>query len=129
MPLVRSSAITPASAAYTGMLPSLETLLDLVAERVAARVLAVLGAAKPSRVLLADVAAHGAPSRRWVEDQARVGRIAIHGPRGGRYVDAGELAALLASTTIRRRDRALPAAEEPIDASAVVLELARRRGA
>lgn len=94
----------------------------------AARVRAESSRPTPSRVLLSDVALHGAPSRRWVEDQARAGRIAIRGPRGARGVDAGDLVALLAATTIKRRAHSLPPHDEgPIDASAVVLDLARRR--
>jgi hypothetical protein len=107
----------------------LDALLDTFAERVAAKVIGRLQPREPERVLLRDAAKRGAPSARWVTEQARAGRIAIKGPRGARYVDAAALAELLASATIRRRVR------PPLESGAVlraeatntVAELASRR--
>jgi hypothetical protein len=87
----------------SAQLPSLAAIVDLIADRIAARLEAPHVA---ERVPLADVAAHGAPSSRWVQDRARRGEMRIHGPRGGRYVLRADLDALLASTTIARRERA-----------------------
>jgi hypothetical protein len=103
--------------------------VDLLVERIADRVAERLGVRAPiERIPLADVATHGVPSRRWVEDRARRGEIEIHGPRGARFVFADELEALLARTTIERRRRP-PAhgVSETDDASAVVADLAGRR--
>lgn len=105
----------------------LDSLADAVAERVAARLNAPRA---PDRVPLARVTEHGAPSARWVTARAREGAIALHGPRGGRFVFAGELAALLAVTTIRRQGRqpAPSGVDVAADARAAVAELAARRG-
>ena len=62
----------------------------------------------PVRVTKENCVEAGAPNWRWIEE--RPDKIQIRGPRGARYVDGGELAALLASTTINRR-RAPKAAE------------------
>jgi hypothetical protein len=109
----------------------LEQLADAIAGRVAEK---LTNASKPpERIPLDEVAAHGAPGRRWVEARAREGRIVIRGPRGGRFVDSGELAALLSSTTIRRRGRApveRPAGTDlAADARAAVAELVARMAA
>jgi hypothetical protein len=109
----------------------LEAIVDAIAARVAAKVLDVLRVPAPARVLVVDVANHGAPSERWVRDQARRGRIEIHGPRGVQYVDGGALAELLANTTIRRRQQAQRADESTdfeADAVHAVAAIAARRG-
>jgi hypothetical protein len=109
----------------------LASILDSLAGAVADRVVEKLSGPKaPERIPLARVAEHGAPSTRWVTAKAREGAIALHGPRGGRFVWASELAALLASTTIRRRGRPRVhdgGGDVVADARAAVAELAARR--
>lgn len=123
----RCSVLTPQIANFDG-------LIDLLTERVADRVAAKLAAARSpesDRVTKNDDAtlrALGVPSWRWIEDAARAGRIAIHGPRGGRYVLRAALEALLSASTIRRaRTTARPVASADDDAPNIVAELAARR--
>ncbi len=79
----------------------------------------------PKRIPVSDVVSHGAPSVAWVQERARRGEIGIAGPRGARTVDAVELAALLATTTIARRSRVAP---HPVASTTdVVADLAARR--
>jgi len=113
------------------MLPT-DALADAIADRIIIRLREELGAARaPDRVLLADVATHGAPSARWVTDRARSGAIEIKGPRGARYVDAGALGALLERTSIRRAARMPSPAESGVSlatvAKSAVSEIAARR--
>jgi hypothetical protein len=106
----------------------LDSLADALAERVTAR---LNGPPKPERIPLDQVSAHGAPSARWVTAKAREGAITLHGPRGGRFVYAADLAALLGSVTIRRQGRppVQGGTDLAADARAAVAELAARRGA
>jgi hypothetical protein len=98
-----------------------------LAERVIARVRDELkGSRPPERVPLDEASKYGAPSARWVTAKAREGLIKIHGPRGGRFVRADELAALLAASTIRRKPAA-PGGDVRADARGAVAELAARR--
>jgi hypothetical protein len=107
----------------------LASLLDSLAGAVADRVIERLSASKPpERIPLARVIDFGAPSARWVTAKAREGAIELHGPRGGRFVWAADLAALLARTTIRRRGRPRVEGDVAADARAAVAELAARRG-
>jgi hypothetical protein len=112
-------------------LTSVSLLLDSFVCAVADRVVEKLAAPKtPDRIPLAKVTEHGAPSERWVTARAREGApITIHGPRGGRFVWANELAALLASTTIRRRGRPPAGADLAADVRGAVAALAARRAA
>lgn len=105
----------------------LDLLLDALADRVASRITLALDAqrAAPKRVLLADVKAQGAPSRAWVERKARDSRITIYGPRGGRFVFAEDLAAILAGASIKRAP--FPSDSQPTDGRAFTLQLAAKR--
>lgn len=103
---------------------ALDAFLDELADRIAARLTKTTSA--PERIPLADVAQHGAPSPRWLRDQARHKRIEIKGPRGARYVDADALAGLLGATTIKRKSAPEESGEHPV-ASDVVAQLAARR--
>jgi hypothetical protein len=105
----------------------LDSLADALAERVAAR---MNGPKAPERIPLASVSEHGAPSARWVAAKAREGAITLHGPRGGRFVYAADLSALLGKVTIRRRGRApvQGGTDLAADARQAVAELAARRG-
>lgn len=106
---------------------TLEALLDVLATKVAERLNTPRA---PERIPVAQAAEHGAPSPRWIEEQARKGRIHLRGPRGARFVDAGELAALLAGTTINRRRAPQATAGDVVsDARTAVAELAARRAA
>ena len=61
----------------------LDSFLDSLADALAERVTARLNAPKaPERIPLANVAEHGAPSRRWVE--SRGARWRDHGARPAR---------------------------------------------
>lgn len=77
-------------------------MLEEAARRGAAEALASV-ARGPVRITKANAVEAGAPSWRWIEDAAAKQRIEIRGPRGARYVDPGELAALLSSSRINRR--------------------------
>lgn len=104
--------------------------LEYFFEEIAQRVAAKLAKCQPrsERIPLSEVTAHGALSPRWVTEQARAGRIVVRGPRGARYVDAAELADLVASTTIRRRHPPPSSATSVEDAAKhAVADLARRR--
>jgi hypothetical protein len=107
----------------------LETIVDAIADRVATKVLDALSPRPPARILMADVTAHGAPSVRWVRDQARRGRIEIRGPRGAQYVDGAVLTELLAATTIRRRVTDAPDGSGNLkaDAAHAISEIAAER--
>jgi hypothetical protein len=111
---------------------TIDTLIESIADRIADRVADRIASrpAADQRIPLGEVAAHGAPSVRWVTDRARLGLIAVHGPRGGRFVLLADLEALLSSTTIARRVSP-GAASVPTSldeaAHAAVVELAARR--
>lgn len=87
-----------------------DELSERIARKVTADVLAALGHAPKERIPLGEVAEHGAPSKRWVEERGRSGAIRILGPRGARYVNADDLAALLerSSKAPRPRPAVLP---------------------
>ncbi len=109
---------------------TLEAAIGLIVNLIVAGVAERLATPRVAeRIPLADVVDHGAPSSRWVTDRARDGQIQIRGPRGGRYVIAVELFALLAKTTIARRERMAPAAPTTLedDARAAVVDLSARR--
>lgn len=108
----------------------LASILDSLAGAVAERVVERLNGPKaPERIPVARVTEYGAPSTRWVTAKAREGAIALHGPRGGRFVWVADLEALLAGTTIRRRGRPrAPGSSDVVaDAREAVAELAARR--
>ena len=77
-------------------------MLEEAARRGAAEALASV-ARGPVRITRETCLEAGSPSWRWIEDKAAKDLIAIRGPRGARYVDPGELAALLSSSRINRR--------------------------
>ena len=85
-----------------------------------------LATQRTERDALADVAAHGAPSARWVREQRRAGRIQILGPRGRQYVTRAALEELLAAAVVRRLPpvRTTTLAE---DAAAEVVQIASAR--
>ncbi len=104
---------------------ALSFVVDAIADRVAERIAARLAPPMPAKVAMANVVAHGAPSREWVEARGREKRIEIHGPRGARFVFGADLERLLTESTIARPRRT--STTITADASTTVVQLAARR--
>jgi hypothetical protein len=108
---------------------SLDEIVELIADRIAERVIAAITPRPAERVPLVNVAASHGVSARWIQARARDGKISLRGPRGARFVERVELDRLLASETIRRRPKVVPINVPIADAArAAVSELAARRG-